>query len=539
MKHAFKLLALVLAVLMMVGVLAACSGKVNPEPAPAENEEAPADEVAEVPVEEEPAGPVALTLGTTQAQGSFDNTSMAMNMGYMLVYDTVLTRDTEGNIVGAIAEEFEYVDDTTLQLTIRENVYFSNGALLTPEDVLFSLERFITTNSPYTTSTFYDNVIWDECTIEGNVLTIKFNNPCPAFTATLANPKWSCVLCKEYIESTGEDEFWDAPVGTGPYVLSKYEADSYMIFDLRDDYWGAQLAENAIVPQVEQFTIKCYAEETTMFIDYENGVLDACLGISDANLQRVVSGEVAGTYDIGSQYDYVMLCLPEYVEAFEDIAVREAIAHAIDYEALTANAFGDLGKTSTSTVLSGTEFYVDKGVYSYDPELSRQILADAGYEEGELVFRMVIVNFPANEKIANAMQDQLKDVGIELKVESYDLGTAMSYFMNSDLDISIGELNVPCVDPAQAYVVAEPTHTNAAMIQTGDEIVDLLYGAKYEMDAEARMEAYAQVQDWFYNNYRWLPIAEKLWANCYNERITGWDSFWITTYPDLKYIEVN
>lgn len=527
MKNTLKLLAMILVVSMLAALLVGCSGKtVQEDPAPAGSEAA---EVVEEVAEE---GPVAVTVGTTQAQGSFDNTSMSMNMGYLLVYDTILTRDSDGTIVGGIASDYEYLDDTTFQLTIRDDVYFSNGELCTPEDVLFSMERFITTNSPYATSTFYDNVIWEECTIEGNVITIKFKNPCPAFIATLANPKWSCVLCKSYVESTGDDEFWDAPVGTGPYVCTENVADSYMTFERRDDYWGE-------LPQVETFTIKCYAEETTMFIDYEMGVLDACIGISDANVDRIESGEVAGRVEIGSQYDYVMLCLPEYVEAFNDIEVRKAIAYAIDYEAITETAFGALGKVSTSTILSGADYYVDMGAYEYDPDMARQILADAGYEDGELSFRMVIVNFPANEKIAEALQAYLADVGINLVVESYDIGTAMSYFMAADLDISIGELNVPCIDPAQAYVVAEPTHTNACMIQTGDEIVDLLYGAKYEMDETAREAAYADVQQWFYDNYRWLPICEKMQANCFSDRIAEWDAFWTTTYPDLKEMTVE
>ena len=527
MKNVRKLLSLLLVLSMMAALLTGCSGKTVKE------DTAPADgEVAETVKEAAEEGPITVTVGTTQAQGSFDNTANAMNMGYLLVYDTILTRDADGNIVGGVASDYEFVDDTTFQLTIRDDVYFSNGDLCTPEDVLFSMERFITTNSPYATSTFYDNVVWEDCTIDGSVITIKFKNPCPAFIATLANPKWSCVLNKEYIESTGDDEFWDAPVGTGPYVCTKNVADSYMTFERRDDYWGDQ-------PQVETFTIKCYAEETTMFIDYENGVLDACIGISDANVDRIESGEVAGRVEIGSQYDYVMLCLPEYVEAFDDLEVRKAIAYAIDYEAITETAFGSLGKVSTSTVLSGTDFYKDMGTYEYNPEMARQILADAGYSDGDLSFRMVIVNFATNEKIAEALQAQLAEVGIDLQVESYDIGTAMSYFMNADLDIAIGELNVPCIDPAQAYVVAEPTHTNACMIQTGDEIVELLYAAKYEMDETARADAYAQVQQWFYDNYRWLPICEKMQANCFSDRIVEWDAFWTTTYPDLKEMTVK
>lgn len=536
MKKLTKLMALLLAVLMLCAVVTGCSGKtVTEEPAPAAKEETPAKEAPaeDAPVAEEAEeGPISVTVGTTTSSGSFDNTVMSSNVGYMLVYDSILARDTDGNIIGNIAESYEYTDDTTLVLTIRDDVYFSNGKLCTPEDVLFSIERFISTNSAFVSTTFYDKILFDECSIDGNQLTIKLADPCSGILASFCNPKWSFVLCKSYVESTGDDEFWDAPVGTGPYTCTANIADSYMTFEKRADYWGEE-------PQVDEFTIKYYPEETTMFIDFENGVLDMCLGVSDADLTRVQNGEVGGWFTIGSEHDLVMICLPEYVEAFNDINVRKAIAMALDSESLTETAFGQLGVVSTSTLMSDSVGYVNMGAYEYDPDQARQILEDAGYAEGDLSFRMVIVNFPANEKLAEAMQSQLADIGIDLQVESYDIGTAMSYFMNSDLDISIGEGSVPCADAAQLFAMAKPTHTNACMIQTDDEIVDLLYSAEAEMDADARADLYAKVQEWFFNNYRWLPICEKKSANVYSDRITSWDTYWTSVYTDLKAIEVQ
>ena len=134
-----KLVSLALALMMLLS-LAACGGGGSTADAPA----APADAPADAPAEEA-AAPKTLTVGTIDTTDTFDPcTASACRLGLMLVYDTILRLDYETmELVPSIATDWEYLDNTTLQLTIRDDAVFSNGDVLTPSDVLYSLGRFV------------------------------------------------------------------------------------------------------------------------------------------------------------------------------------------------------------------------------------------------------------------------------------------------------------------------------------------------------------------------------------------------------------
>lgn len=122
-----------------------------------------------------------------------------------------------------------------------------------------------------------------------------------------------------------------------------------------------------------------------------------------------------------------------------------------------------MGKPATSTVPETTKFYKNVGAYSYDPELSKQILADAGYQVGDINLKIVYVQSDVNDKMCEAAQFMLKEVGINLSVEGYDFATAISYFMNGDLDFSLAEFTENCFDPAILYSFGAAECTNACM----------------------------------------------------------------------------
>ena len=216
----------------------------------------------------------------------------------------------------------------------------------------------------------------------------------------------------------------------------------------------------------------------------------------------------------------LMFTMPEYVDVFQDINVREAVAHALNVEQLTKISMGELGKPATSTVPETTKFYKNVGAYTYDPELSKQILADAGYQDGDINLR--------------------KEVGINLSVEGYDFATAISYFMNGDLDFSLAEFTENCFDPAILYSFGAAECTNACMALQDEEFNKLIREGKATNDETKRQEIYGEVQDYMYNLYRWVPVAEKMVATGLGERINA-DSYYAfdATCPDLRYVTFN
>ena len=134
----------------------------------------------------------------------------------------------------------------------------------------------------------------------------------------------------------------------------------------------------------------------------------------------------------------------------------------------------------------------------------------------------------------------LKEVGINLSVEGYDFATAISYFMNGDLDFSLAEFTENCFDPAILYSFGAAECTNACMALQDEEFNKLIREGKSTSDEAKRQEIYGEVQDYMYNLYRWIPVAEKMVATGLGERINA-DSYYAfdATCPDLRYVTFN
>lgn len=501
-------LTILLALLLCFAMLMSACG------APAAEEEAAAPEAAEAAEPAEEVQARTLTVGTQDAADGFDPTvNSNCGLGLMLVYDTILYRDPETGVVGPmLAESYEWADETTLVLEIREGVKFSNGETMTPEDVLFSLQRFVTENTQFDPG--YDNIDFENSTIDGNTLTLKLFTAAPNLTNSLANDRWASVLCKSYIESSDADAFWDKPVGTGPYTCVENLNGSHSTYQLRDDYWGD-------MPEAETITVRHYSELTTMMVDFENGVLDIALDVGETDYNLAIEGaygdDVVGK--LYPTYDILAVTMPEYVEVLDDINVRKAIALALDTAGITQAVYGSLGTVADSSLIPGVEGYKSVGVNEYDPEQAKQLLADAGYAEGDISLLMVFPSMPANDKAATIVQAMLAEVGINISVESGDFATVIPRLMNNECELSLFGTGGGTYTATDIYATVGATSTNAGARCTDETFNEYLTSGSTEMDPELRAENYNKAQDALAETYRFVPIAWSNAANIYHDNV--------------------
>lgn len=511
MKKTISLLALLLCVAMMLS-LAACGGSGGSAPANDSPAAEPAADAA-VPAESGAEGR-ALTVGTMDANDGFDPTSNSnCGLGLMLVYDTVLYRDPEtGDIQPMIAESWEFTDDTTLVLKIREGVTFSNGETLTPEDVLYSLWRFVYVNDQFNSG--YNNIDFDNSTIDGYTLTLKLNNPAPNLLNQLANDRWASVLCKSYVESTGEDAFWDKPVGTGPYVCLENVNGSHSSYERRDDYWGD-------LPEAESITIRNYSELTTMMVDFDNGDLDLVMDVGETDYNLALDGaygdDVVGK--LYPTYDVLAVTLPEYVELFDNENVRKAIALALDTESITYAVYGALGTVADSSLIPGVQGYEPIGVNEYDPDEARALLAGEGYNDGDITLLCLFPAMPANEMTATIVQAQLAEVGITVNVETGDFATVIPRLMNNECELGLFGTGGGTFTALDIYNTVRDTSTNAAARVTDETFNEHLNAASGEMNETVRNEEYTAASEALAETYRFIPIAYANAANLYHSNI--------------------
>lgn len=460
-----------------------------------------------------------LVVGVTTASVGFDPTSDQNYYGIPYVYDSLFTYDDDGNIVPLLAKEYEWVDDLHLKITLQDNATFSNGDPITSEDAIYSIQRYFTKGSRW--NTYFTSIDFDNTEIVDDKTFILAYTDVTGCAMSYLATRHTSVLDKDYLESAGEDALWDNFPASGPYVCTENVSGSHFILERRDDYWGD-------LPAAKYIKVVFYSETTTLMVDYENGAIDLAIGITDNDVTRVKNGEVDHTnLTIKGYYNQFSLCLPEYMEIFDDIRIRQAISLAIDSDTVAETVFGSLQQPSTSTLPADVAFQTEIGRHEYDPEKALSLLEEAGVKPGDITLRMVVVNFPHLVDMAEAIQAYLESVGITLTIEPYAQPVAVSYFQACDTDMVLNNNaeGVISGDPDQWYNTTKSNSTNGSVRITDEDYNSYLNAGLYTQDESVRAEAYANAQQWMADNYRMISICDGLMAYVYKDYISYCDCY--------------
>jgi len=456
-----------------------------------------------------------LTVGVTTDVYGFDTLTSQNYVGLALVYETLFYMDPDERMpVSLLAESWEYQDDTHLYIKLYDDATFSNGEPVTGEDVYWSWYRHVEASSSELQS--FDFVDWDNWEmINDKEFVISFNHTFGPALNYMTMASFS-IICKSAMENADEEVYWSSPVGSGPYMVKENVSGSHSTYELNTSYWCLDK-----MPEAQTVTVRNYSEAATMFIDYETGALDAVFDLAESDVARLVGGEVADSnYQIVPDNDVYSLAFPEYVEEFDDIKVREALACAMDVEALTEIAFGTLGEVADSNLPHLIQFAKSTGVQEYNPERAIELLAEAGYSEGELVFDLVIVTSETDERLATAVQDYFAAVGVKLNVNSCDLATAIGHFMNEETDLVLNTGGgAITLDPHEIFQMSMETSSNTTIRITDEVFNEYCKTGMTSIEDAVREEAYGNAQTWLAENYRMIPICETYFGFCYRPYI--------------------
>lgn len=529
MKKFKKITALILS-LAMVLALVACGNNSNSSNPPASNP-GTSNPPASSSGDSTPADTtltVGILNGNSAASDGFDPISSTNSVGCNLVYETLFDIDPNtSEAVNILAESWSYDDETHLRVKLHDNATFSNGDPVTAQDVYWSWYRNISENSRDAGN--LDFIDWENWEfVSDKEFVISFNK---AFGPAINYMTMRCfsVMSKAAMENATSDDYWSAPVGSGPYTVKENVSGSYSSYVLNENYWNTDL-----MPEATEITIRHYSEASTMYVDFETGALDLAWELEANDADRAVNLENAKLETV-SLNNTIGICFPEYTEALSDVRVRQALAYAMDVQALTEMGYGSLATVSSTIIPSGVQNVAQTGIQEYNPEKARQLLADAGVSD--LTLSLVIVGSPTNERIATALAAYFLDVGVTLKVESCDLATAISHFMNNETDIGINSGSVVSMDTYEALMMTLETSTNGT-IRITDAAYNqaLLSGSSTSDDAE-RAQAYVNAQNWLHDNYRQVAICEPTLAYVYRtDKIAAVNSM-VDEAMTLRYVE--
>jgi ABC-type transport system substrate-binding protein len=254
-----------------------------------------------------------------------------------------------------------------------------------------------------------------------------------------------------------------------------------------------------------------------MYIDFEQGALDAACAIATTDAERVLAGDAPSFtgYYVNSIRDILMIILPEETAIFDDIRVREAFFKSVDRENVAVAMFGPLFLEADSILPSSINFYQSQEVPDYDPDGAKELLAEAGYPDG-ISLRLIVTQ--DMQVLAEALQASLATGGINCSVESYDIGTAIPMLrdMESDFICKQAEGGAFINEPCLLLDTLSPESTLPPAGMTDETWSQYFYESIYSTSDEDRAEGYAGLQKWAAEEYRCLPVCERANMTVYN-----------------------
>lgn len=448
-----------------------------------------------------------VNLSTSKALTSVDphNNRAAVDVavhGQMyeaLYYLNESTSDLEPRIAESyVANE----DGTVWTFKIREGIKFHNGETLTADDVVFSYKRAM--EAPVLKS-FVSSIKEVEAP-DANTFVVTLNQPMAAFLSTSCN---IFIVNEKEVTEQGE-EFGTklSLAGTGPYFLTKLNMDTGWSFDAFEDYYLGE----ASIKHINYVPI---TDASTGLIAFENGELDWYVA-PIANWNSLIdSGKYSSELVPANHISYVFINWMK--KPLDNDNVRKAIAHAIDKEAMNIVAFDGLASETDFMENPDYVFGAPRSTvnYPYDPEKSKQLLKEAGFENGVDIGTITVSSGSYYQKMAEILKDDLNDVGIKVEINMMESGAGMDNFRKQNYELGISGGN----GQADYSAFRQRVHSGSAgsywVKLEGDKFdykkIDSLFEeGEVEMDPEKRKAIYEELNNRIMETTCWLPVFNKV-----------------------------
>lgn len=330
----------------------------------------------------------------------------------ILLYNTMETLvqlDDNGEPQPLLAESWEVSDDAlTYTFQIREGVTFHDGSELTVDDVVFTFEHGRDFEGHVNGGAF-QNIDTVEAT-GPNTVAITLKVPDALFLSNMALRN-GVVVAERHLADMANN-----PVGTGPFAFSEWNRGESLVVERYDGYWGEAPA---------------LAGAVWTFINDENAAINALLAgdvdaIGEVNAFNRAQ-ELEASEDVvviqAAADNISQLAINHAVEPFDNLLVRQALAHAIDEQAILDAWGGGYGEVTSVFASMQEPWRDDYDPYPYDPALARQILQEEGYEN--LDVEISAINDGVSLPQAEIIMAQLFDAGFNPELVTYDLATGL------------------------------------------------------------------------------------------------------------------
>lgn len=417
-----------------------------------------------------------------------DSYNIALNVFDRLVQYKEGSTEIEPNL----ATSWENPDSKTYIFTLREDVQFHDSTPLNASSVKFSLERALEMGG------YIFSIIENIEILDTYKLKISLYEDFTPFIQILAHPAAS-IVSQNAVEEFGDEYFNTNPVGSGPFKFESWTKELVLVAN--EQYFKG-------APKFKKLVFKPVLESTQRVSMLLKGEYDAVLGSTGLLLEDIQElkenpdiqvSKVAG---LGVEF----LGFNMQKEPLSDIRVREAIAYAIDYEAIINDVMAGVAKRNYGPIPPSIFGHADLPLIQRDVSKAKQLLTDAGYPEGFEITLTYNTDNLDRRKTAEIIEDSLYEVGINVRRQGLDWDSALEEYLSMEYEMC---LNIWLPDYLDADSYLSPQFHTLSLAPDGanifglsnSEIDELIDQAKSLSSPEARLNLYREAQEKIVNHF--------------------------------------
>lgn len=449
---------------------------------------------------------------------SSDSASSDINR---LVYSGLIRYDKNLQLEGELAESWDISEDNlSFTFHLRKDVTWHDGTPFTSADVLFTYQMYINPDVPTSYAEDFLQVAAAEA-VDPYTFRVSYEKPyAPALES------WGTSIHPKHLldgKDVTKSPLSRSPVGTGPYKFVKWDAGEKVELVANPDYFEGK-------PYIHRVVYRVIPDSSTQFLELQSGGLDL-MGLTPIQYQTQTD-TLAFTRNFNKyrylSFSYTYLGYNLTKPLFQDIRVRRAISFAIDKQELIDGVLLGLGHIATGPYKPDTWVYnANVKRYDYNPELSRSLLAEAGWTDsdgdgvldkaGERLAFTIVTNQgnDLRSKTAEIIQRRLKEVGIAIEIRIVEWATFLKEFIfpgNFDATI-LGWSGGPEPDQYNIWHSSKtaPRELNFTKYKNA-EVDALLEKGRRVFDQQERKQVYDRFQEILAEEqpYTFLYVGEAL-----------------------------
>ena len=415
------------------------------------------------------------------------------------LWDGLLYRDqATGDYVGNLATSWKWVDNTTLELKLREGVKFHNGEDFDADDVVYTVNYVI---NPDNHVVVPGNVNWMTGAEKVDQFTVRIttNGPFPAALEYLSG--LVSIYPNEYYAKVGPSGMALKPIGTGPYMAESIEPGKHFVLKRFDGYHDGPKGK----AKIGTIDIRTIPDVNTQMAELFTGGLDLIWNVPADQAQQIEAmDQFTVTNESTMRIGYVTMDAAARGgdNPFTKKAVRQAVAYAIDRKAIVDN----LLKGSSEVINSAcypSQFGCEQDVatYSYDPAKAKALLAEAGYPDG------FSIEFSAyrDRPYAEAMMAYLADVGIKANLNYMQYSALRDLQMKGQAGFSFLTWGSNSINDVSAST-SQFFQMGAQDFARDEEVKAALNVGDSSVDDAVRKESYSKALKKIADEVYWLPL---------------------------------